>query len=55
MNLLGFGHCLFHGYRKIGAYSDTFNIRSDVYAQAGVREAFLVLVSHIGFEGVEPY
>lgn len=55
MNLLGFGHCLFHGYRDTGAWSVTFNICSDIYAQVGVREAFLVLVSHIGFEGMEPY
>lgn len=47
MNLLGLGHCLFNGYRNTGACSDKFNICSDIYAQAGVREALLVLVSQV--------
>lgn len=57
MNLLGFGHLVLfiHGYRNTGTWFLTFNSCSDIYAQVGVREALLVIVSHIGFEGMEPY
>jgi len=31
-----------------------FNIYSDIYAKEWMREAFLVLGSCVGFEGIEP-